>query len=300
MTTTTTTTTTTTSEPASARLAAGGGPPADHPALHVLRRCAADELEPGPAAAVRAHLDGCSACASLLAAERTEAEEFLRRRPYADLQRALRERACGTAAGPARPEGEQARPSLWRWLVSPFGAGLGFAAAAAGVAAVVWFGAVGLPPGVGPHADAGLRGTRLKVPCGLGFSVLREGQAHRGADGERCRAGERIRVTYSRPRDGYLIIVSLDSSGAVTPFYDDDGRSLRSAAGVERALEGAIELDAAAGPERVLGCFSDQPLETSVVVAAAERALATAGGDPRSVRRLELPCDQAGFVIIKE
>ncbi len=284
-------------------LAAGGGPPDGHPGLHHLRRWLAEELGEAESEATRSHVHGCASCAALVATERAAVAAFLARRPVSALESALADRlGTGESADDATPSLQQAKKSGWqrlvRWLLSPAGAGLGFAAAAACVALLVW-----VAPGQGPVSrlrDAGIGGTRLKAAYGLGF-VLRRGDTNSpGADGQRCRAGDRIRVTYTSPADGYLTVVSMDSAGAVTPFYDADGASLPAPAGVQRMLQGAIELDAVSGPERILGCFSAQPLATRDVVAAAAKALGAARGDPRGALDLALPCKQASFVIVKE
>ena len=134
----------------------------------------------------------------------------------------------------------------------------------------------------------------------LEYHVLADGVVRRGLPGSTVHPGDRIQLRYSTPEHPWLVVVSLDSRGAVTPFYDDAGRSLAISPGVGRLLEGSIELDDALGPERLIGCFSEEPLATDRVVAAGRAALAAAGGDPAAVEGLDLTCRQAALTIDKQ
>lgn len=236
-----------------------------HPGRHLLARFEAGELD--DPSALAAHLDVCARCAGLVAEMGRDRQAFLALRPPATLQR------------PTPAPSLAARLRLW--LVGP-------TLVAAGLA---WW----LVPREAP-APAGVR---LKGAVDLGFHVRSDGEVRRGELGDVVHPGDQVQLRYSTPQHRYLVVVSLDARGAVTPFYDDAGRSLAIEPGTARLLDGSVELDDALGPERVVACFSAAPLETARVVEAGRRALTAAGGDPRAVEPLDLPCDQAGFVLEK-
>ncbi|MCB9525809.1 MAG: hypothetical protein H6702_20900 [Myxococcales bacterium] len=221
-----------------------------------------------------AHAQGCPHCRPRLEALRATRDAFLVRHPPAAFMAALEAR---------RPE------AWWRRWPTWIGAGL-LAAAAAAVALSVQ------PVSPAPEVAAG---TRLKAGVGLSFHVRGPQGVRDGEPGAVLQPGDAIQLRYSTPAHRHLVVVSLDSAGAVTPFYDQGGRSLAIEPGVGRLLEGSVLLDDALGPERVVGCFSEAPLPTADVVAAAKAALAQAGGDPTRVERLPLDCTQASFTFVK-
>ncbi len=141
--------------------------------------------------------------------------------------------------------------------------------------------------------------TRIKAAPGLSFHVERNGMTQPGTAGGVYHPGERIQLRYSTGTHRHLVVVSLDSSGSVTAFYDAAGHSLDIEPGVQRLLAGSIILDGSLGPERIVGCFSNEALPTEDVVKAARDALRTAGGDPAKVKRLGADCAQATFLIDK-
>ena len=255
--------------------------PDGHLGRHTLARLRAGELTGEPREEAEAHLAGCARCEARVEAMRQDAADFLARRPAAALTGALATRERG--------------PGLWerlRRLLTRPALGLGLAAAVtAGLVLTVWPG-----PSEGPPDEPK---TRLKTAVALEFHVLSGGAVSHGTSGDTLHPGDRIQLRYSTPEHGWLVVVSLDSRGAVTPFYDSDGRSLAIEPGVAHLLDGSIELDDALGPERLLGCFSRKPLSTARVVAAGQRALAAAGGDPAAVSALDVPCAQATVIIRK-
>ena len=210
-----------------------------------------------------------------LAAER---DAFFARRPVAAFEAAIAARQ---------------RPTVWAriraWIGGPTGfSGLAVAAAAALVLAVT-------PRIEGPAR----RGTTLKGGVELTFHVKAGDEVIDGVPGGIYHPDDRIQLRYSTPSHRYLIVVSIDGRGAVTPFYDDDGRSLAIEPGVRRLLERSVVLDDALGPERIIGCFSREGLDTDEVVAAAEEALEDAGGEPSDVETLDIDCHQRTFLIEK-
>ncbi len=170
-----------------------------------------------------------------------------------------------------------------------FGGVFTFAVAAA--ASAVFF--------VGPPEPTEVATTRLKAGVGLSFHVRSGDQVQDGQPGGAYHPGDAIQLRYTSGVHEHLLILSLDATGAVTPFYDQDGRSLSVAPGVAQLLEGSVVLDDALGPEVIFGCFSEAPLDTDAVAAAGRAALQEAGGDPSRVERLDVDCVQARLLIHK-
>ncbi|MBU0553657.1 hypothetical protein KJ940_19455, partial [Myxococcota bacterium] len=230
------------------------------------------------------------ACAARLETGRASAAAFLRARPPSAFLAALEARrvqaeAVTEAVTEAGPRALEA-PTPPRRRRARLTMGL---LALAALILLAW------PPRPPPPAPT----TRIKAAVDLSFHVKRGAQIHLGRDGEALSEGDQIQLRVSTPRPAHLVVISLDGAGAVTPFYDDDGHGLALGAGVAQLLEGSVVLDEALGAERILGCFSSAPLETAQVIQAAQAALAAVGRDPRRVERLDLPCDQASFLIDK-
>ncbi len=249
----------------------GGGA---HPGRLTLGRLGAGELSPAERAAVLAHVAGCARCRAVIDDDEAERLAFLARRPASALLAALEARR-------RTPWWRRVRPASWIG---------GLVAAAAALLLAVQ---------TGDLSDSGGGGTRLKAAFDLSFHVRSGQTVEVGVPGASYRPGDAIQLRYSSPVDAYLIVLSVDSVGAATAFYDDHGRSLPIAAGVAELLDGSVILDDALGPERVIGCFSDAPLATADVLAAARAALSEASGDPRAVARLGAPCRQVSFLIDK-
>ncbi len=248
-----------------------------HFGAHTLAQYAASELGSERHAEVAAHLAGCDRCRARLDDEDAERRAFLARRPTGAFLAALERR---------RPEPWWRRFRWQPWL----GAAL---AAAAMVALVVQSGAL-------TNADGPGSRNRLKTAFDLSFHVRSGDVIELGKPGGIYHPGDAIQLRYSSPTEGHLVVVSVDSAGAATAFYDASGQSLQIAPAVAELLDGSVVLDDALGPERVIGCFSDTPLATDDVLGAARAALDAAGGDPRAVGALDVPCRQIGFLIDKQ
>jgi hypothetical protein len=101
-------------------------------------------------------------------------------------------------------------------------------------------------------------------------------------------------------RRGQLVILDLDSRGAVTPF-EPKVKGLYAGRWGQH-LEGSFVLDDALGPERFDAVICDPPVATVQLVAAVKAALAKAGGDPAKVEPFPvgLPCHEASVLIEKK
>lgn len=237
-----------------------------------LRQLAAGEpIDP----ALAAHAADCPHCRARLDALEADRRAFLARRPTGALLAALEARASA--------------PPWWRRWLPALGGGLLLAGAAA--LALTWAPAAPAPP----EPD----GVRLKAAVGLSFHVRTPAGVSDGVPGGTYHPGDAIQLRYNSPAYEHLVVVSIDGRGTVTPFYDADGHSLGIEPGVGKLLDGSVILDDAEGTERIIGCFSPEPLDTATVVAAAEAALADAEGDSAAIDRLAVDCAQAAFTIEK-
>lgn len=118
--------------------------------------------------------------------------------------------------------------------------------------------------------------------------------------GQALSPGDSLRFQVSAPSDGFVSVISLDSKGTVTPFVPATGDAIQVHAGERRLLDGAVRLDDAIGPERLMLLACPRPLPVVDVVAAGQAALVQAQGRADKVERLALPCVQTSFWIRKE
>lgn len=257
-----------------------------HPSALRLLEYQSEELEGAAKARVEAHVASCPACAARLAEARAEQAAFLIQRPTAALLAGL----------------EQRRPTSWwrRWVINaPTRPWVALGALATAAALLIALRPAPEIIALSARPSTLTPSTRIKAGCDLTFHVKSGAEIRVGEDGDALYPGDQIQLRVSTPQPTHLVIVSLDGSGAVTPFYDDEGWALEMEAGVAQLLEGSVVLDDALGAERVLGCFSESPVSTQAVLDAAAEALEAVDDDPRRVERLDLPCEQASFLIEK-
>ncbi len=252
--------------------------PGRRPTRHSLARLEAGELDGEARAQVEAAMSESEPAQRLMRELEADREAFRVQHPRAAFLEALDAR-----------RGRRSR--TWWWAPA------GVLAAAAAAVALTWVPTQQTAAGVSVAPVAPV--TRLKAAPGLTFHVERDGRVQVGDAGGVYHPGDRIQLRYTTGTHRHLVVVSLDSSGAVTPFYDADGRSLDIEPGVKQLLDGSVTLDGALGPERILGCFSERSVDTGEIIEAGRRALAAAGGDPAKVARLDIGCAQATFLIDK-
>jgi hypothetical protein len=222
--------------------------------------------------ALSAHLRTCSHC-------RDRLDELAAvRAPALDVQRL-------TSAGKASPaRAMPARP--WRWRLASLG-GLFLCTATAVVLLL-----------------APWRGDRERSKGGgwqLGPIVQHpSGRVERVSAGATLAPGDRLRFEVVAPHDAFVSVVSLDARGQVTAFVPAQGKALPIKAGRRRLLVGAVLLDDALGPERLLLAACAQEIAVADVVASARAELARVGGSITDVGTLPLPCQQTSFWFRKE
>jgi hypothetical protein len=209
-----------------------------------LRRLAAGELSAEEERGVRRHLSACERCERALGEMEREAAAFRRELPFAHFERSVR------ARGRSRQRPTWARPI----------------AAAAAAALALGLLAGPLESALAPRGQ----GTRLKSGGAVDVYAGGIGAAPRTVQsGEALAPGERIRVGYHAADGRYLLVLSIDESGEVTPLYPEAGRSLKAEPGKQvRMLPDSVELTGR-GWERLIALVSEKPLEVEAVRAQA-------------------------------
>ena len=187
---------------------------------------ATGELPEPDAAALAAHVGACARCAARRVARDGQASAFLSRRDASG----IRQRARGPR-------------SRGLWMAA------GGAALAAAAALVL----------VQVAATSG--GERTKGGPQIGFFVKRGDAVFEGQNGQRVRAGDRLRFVVSTPDQRYLTVLGRDSTGMVSSYYPTAGLPERVGPGRQLVLGSSVELDEAPGTERIFALFCAGPTD---------------------------------------
>jgi len=241
------------------------------------------ELEGRPAGhGLQAHLAGCGRCRARLA-ERDQARERFVREVYPVTLAAV------------EAAGERARPGAgWLgWLLRPALLGVAAGVLVLSLAGLLWWRGGEGPP---PDSYVGVKGgASLQVWARRGERVFPVGP------GARLRAGDLLRFVPRLPGPGYMMIVSVDARGKVSPYHPPAGgraAAVRPPLGAP-ALPGSIELDESRGPERLWLLFSTREFELGEVEAAAAEGL-RAAGSLEALAVLPGELEQASLLVWKE
>lgn len=200
-------------------------------------RLHAGHLAPALAAEARQHAAACPSCATRGAALEVAHRRFV-----------------------AAPPSLRARPRPARARLAP-----ALATAAVAIAAVFWLAA---------------REPREPIRSKGGFAVTafagRDGDAVPLGAGDPIFPGDRLQLSYSAPRAGYLAVLAVDGAGQVNVYFPAHGiTAWAAAAGHRIALPSSTELDGVVGEERVWVAFCDQPQPLAPLSAAlVERGVA--------------------------
>jgi hypothetical protein len=251
--------------------------------LDLRRRRAGEALgEQGPA--IEAHAAVCAECKARLRALDDEQRRFEAAISFDRFSAGVERAARGGGAAPRR------RAPVRAWMVVPT------LAMAAAVAVVVTFHSPSArvhPPGY--DGIKGGAGMIVRVAGATGQRTARVDAA------EALAPGERLRIGYQTGGHRYLLSLSIDEHGEVTPLYPEEGASLTVPAGVPSAthfLPDSLELTGA-GLERIIVLLSDQPVDMQAARRAARAAYDRAGGDLGRLPRLDLPGEQFTRVFAK-
>jgi hypothetical protein len=146
-------------------------------------------------------------------------------------------------------------------------------------------------------------GVREKGVSTLALDVVvrhADGRIEALTPGGRVRPGDAVRFLVSTPRAGHLVILGLDSAGAVSLYVGDGNGPERVERGARQAMPGSIILDATPGPERLVALECDAAFAVSDAIDAGRKSLARAEKDPRRVGTLGLPgCMEAALTMDK-
>jgi hypothetical protein len=255
--------------------------PSEHPSEWTLRRLHAGELPSAEETRLRTHAAGCERCGTVL----REAEEAQRR---FEAEHSFDRFAEGVerAAKRAGSQGKASSGAARRWV--------GPVVAIAATVLVV----VGLPS---MRAEDPTQGVRTK---GGATAELRVG----GGDSQRVARtdlpellapGERVRLGYTPDTRGYVLALSVDVAGEVTPLYPESGQSLPVEAGSGmRWLPDSVEFTGT-GAERVVLVLTDTPVTVEDASAAARKAFEAGGRNVAKMPALGVEGDQTHWVLLK-
>lgn len=254
----------------------------EHPSEWTLRRLHVGELPTDEATRTRTHVAECERCGAVLRQAEETQRQFEAEMPFERFEAGVER-----AAERARKRQLFGSPSRARW-VGPL------VAVAATVLVVV---------AVRPllATDPG-SGVRIK---GGAVAELRIG----GADGaqrvgnpespEPLAPGERVRLGYTPDTRGYVLALSVDATGEVTPLYPETGESLPVEAGTGMHwLPDSLEFTGA-GAERVVVVLSDAPIKVEEARAAARQAFEEGGRDVTKMPALSVAGDQTHWILLK-
>ncbi len=227
-----------------------------------LPRHQLEELAVRDDAMLRAHVDGCGACSARLQALLSARASFVQERdPQAFARRVFSQRRS------------RRRPTHWLWAA---------ALASAAALLLIWV-----------RDD-----DTIRYKGGHNFQVFvqRHGSPEILADGQPLAAGDQLAFAYSLAEPRYLLLLSIDDTGAITKYYPLDARS-GSPLGptTRRPLPVGIELDAHRGEERLVALFSRTPIDETRARDALREALRNAharGLGVRDMGPLLLPAEQ--------
>lgn len=240
-----------------------------HLSAYLLEQQQLGLLEGSQAHQVQAHLTDCESCRHKLEAMQAEDRAF-----QAEPQHAPDLFARRVLAKVER-RAEERRPRLaWGWLT-------GMLVPAAAMAALLLF-HLRTPS----DSYVGVKGgARLTLTARSGPLV----------DGARVHPGDELRFVVGAPAAGQVLVVGLNESGELFPYYPLQGeRSAPIAAGQAVALPGSVVLDRTLGRERFYVLLSEAPLSVAEV-----RAAVKAGHVTLAEPELPVAASQASVLVQK-
>lgn len=242
-----------------------------------LRRRRAGETLGAEGPVIEAHAAACAECKARIRALDDEQRRFEAAISFDRFAAGVERAARGTPAVARR------RAPIRSWMVVPT------LAMAAAVAVIVTF--HGPAARVHPPGYDGIKGGGGMIVRVAGAAGQRTARVDAT---EPLSAGDRLRIGYQTGGHRYLLSLSIDEHGEVTPLYPEQGASLTVSAGVSSAthfLPDSLELTGT-GLERIIVVLSDQPVDMAVARQAARAAYDRAGGDLGRLPRLDLPGEQ--------
>lgn len=240
-----------------------------------LRRLHAGELPAAESQQARAHLSACAECHGVLKGFEAEQARFESQMSFERFERGV-ERAM------ENPPEEHSRPGFHGFMVA--------------VAATVL-----LALFVRPMLSTESPTNRLKGGATAELRIGGEGPQRAVPPGESdtLQPGERVRLAYVAGTYQYVLALSVDAAGEVSPLYSEAGMSLPVERGEGRHwLPESVEFTGS-GEERVVVVLSERPLKVDEVVAAARRAWESAGGKVSEMSTLGVDGEESHWLLHK-
>ncbi|HXI55405.1 MAG TPA: hypothetical protein VNO55_05070 [Polyangia bacterium] len=115
-------------------------------------------------------------------------------------------------------------------------------------------------------------------------------------DSAACLRGARLRLAYSVPAAGHLMIFGVDDRGQIFPYYGEGSlSSIPVGAEAEGLLPGSIGLDDHHGRERIFALWAAEPIDATRVKIAVTRAMVD--GDVAQVSALNVGVAQTSLLL---
>ena len=237
-----------------------------HLSAFALDQLALGALDETAAARARSHLATCTSC-------------------RADDELAADARAHFTVNVLPRIAPRTQRRLRWTWFALPV-------LAAAAIVLVTMRGT-----GVAPRDDGDLA---IKGDAAWHVFANRAGQTFPIHDGAELTAGDRIRFVVTPAGAAYVIIASVDGTGAASIYYPYNGARSAAVLGPRSELPDSIVLDAAPGPERLFAVFSDAPIASDVVIGRLRELGGRGPAAIRAVHSLDIPGSRSQLTLVFE
>lgn len=254
----------------------------EHPSEWTLRRLHAGELPTPEATRARTHAAECEQCGDVLRAAEEAQRQFEATIPFERFEKGVKR-----AEETSRKEELARRGSAQRWM----GPVVALAATVLLVVAARPLLTTSTVPGVRTKGGAV---AELRIGGGEGTQRMA-----RTDTPEPLAPGERVRIGYTPDTRRYVLALSIDSAGEVTPLYPETGESLPVEPGAgTHWLPDSIEFTGS-GAERVVVLLNDTPVKVEEATAAAREAFEAAGRDVAKLPALSVDGDQTHWMLLK-
>jgi hypothetical protein len=254
----------------------------EHPTEWTLRRLHAGELPTAEATRARTHAADCERCAAVLRQAEEAQRQFEAEHSFERFEAGVEK-----AVEKSRKQELTRSTSRQRWM------GPAVALAATVLLVVAVRPLMATNPGSGVRTKGGAV-AELRIGGGEGSQRVARVDA-----AEPLAPGERVRLGYTADARRYVLALSVDAAGEVTPLYPEAGESLPVEPGAEMHwLPGSLEFTGA-GAERVVVVLSDAPVTVEDASAAARQAFEAGGRDVARMPPLGVDGDQTHWMLLK-
>lgn len=254
----------------------------EHPSEWTLRRLHAGELQADEATRARTHAASCEQCGAVLREAEEAQRQFEAALPFERFEEGVKR-----AEERARKQERTRTGGSQRWT----GPLVALAATVLVVVVARPLLETNPPPGVRTKGGAV---AELRIGGGEGSQRMARTDVL-----EPLAPGERVRLGYTPDARRYVLALSVDAAGEVTPLYPEAGQSLPVEPGAgTHWLPDSIEFTGS-GTERVVVLLSDAPVTVEDATAAARQAFKASGGDVARMPALDMDGDQTHWMLLK-